>query len=777
MVDANQTGAIRILLVEDNQADAELIHRELLNLENEFEIKVVQTDREFRDMLLDFSPHVILSDYFLPEFEGLQALRIVQNISPLTPFIIVTGSISEEVAVECMKAGVFDYLLKERLLRLPIAVQSAVNERRKKELQLQAEHVYRETEIRYRALFESSPDSIFLISGGKITECNTRALTMFECPQSSIIGRSPADLSPLYQYDGRSSPEKSQMLLDAAFQGKSQSFEWRFKKCTGELFDAEITLDRVLFGGKPYLQALLRDVSDRKRTERELEKWAEIFHNTKMGIVLVHPEHRTFELMNRAFADMHGYPMDELKEKSVSSIVAPEERQRIDQILGIVADSGHHIFESRHIRKDGSIFPVMIDITDIPGPGGEVRMRVVNVQDISEQKNLENQLFQAQRMESIGTLASGIAHDFNNILGIILGHVSLLEQTLETPGKFQKSVRTISDAVNRGANLVQQILTFAMKSEFPHEIVNVNSLIQDLVKMVSETFPKTITMELDLDPDIPPISIQQSKLYQALLNLCVNARDAVLDADLQRQGTITIRTESADPGDLKNKHPQSEDVPYIHISVSDSGIGIPEENLRRIFDPFYTTKGPGKGTGLGLAVVYGIIRSYMGFIDVESAVGTGTTFNLYLRAEPAGQTLTASASLPSDEVYGGGETVLVVEDEDNIMDVLKVTLQDKGYIVLTAGNGEEAVQIFTEHRDTIDLVITDMGLPKMSGFEVFLRIRDANPKTGIILASGYVDPQTKSDFIRHGVTHFIKKPYDPSAVLRMARKVLDAQVD
>ena len=388
-------------------------------------------------------------------------------------------------------------------------------------------------------------------------------------------------------------------------------------------------------------------------------------------------------------------------------------------------------------------------------------------QDITEQKKLQQELVQSQKMLSIGTLAGGIAHDFNNILGIILGYTSILPSMKDNAQKFSDGVNAIKQAVDRGAGLVRQILTFARKTDIAFEPMSVPDLMRELVSMLEQTFPKIITFNKEIETDLPLINADHTQIHQILLNLCVNARDAMPNG-----GVITIKAHIAAGEKLRERFPAVNEQRYICITVSDNGIGMDEITRNRIFDPFFTTKEKGKGTGLGLSVVYGVVQAHHGFVDVQSAVGNGTTFLLYLPVSKE-STIELEAVKAEDLVRGGNETILVVEDEDLLLDMVQILLEANGYTVLTAKDGMEAVNVYNQHAHEIALVISDMGLPKLSGDVEFKKLKEINPAVKMVLASGYFEPDIKAILENAGVLGFLQKPYLIEEVLKKVRKALD----
>ncbi len=389
-------------------------------------------------------------------------------------------------------------------------------------------------------------------------------------------------------------------------------------------------------------------------------------------------------------------------------------------------------------------------------------------QSEEKRRQLEQQLFQAQKLESIGTLASGIAHDFNNILGIILGHSSFLRRNHPDPVKFLQSIEAVEKATHRGASLVKQLLTFARKSDAAFERVLINDIIKEITKLLHETFAKTIAVSTNLKTDLPHIFADITQIHQVLLNLCVNARDAMPNG-----GTLSITTSTVEGDIVVTEFQKATAREYILIEVADTGTGMDETIKKKMFEPFFTTKGPDKGTGLGLSVVYGIIESHHGFISAASEVGKGTSFRIYLPVQEHGIEYNHARTIAAQDVPGGAETVLLIEDEEMLKELVKAILVSKGYNVLTAVDGEEGISVFSRHEKDIAVVVSDMGLPKLGGQELFRNIKAINPKARVILASGFIDPIIKSALLKEGVKDFIQKPYSPDEILQAIRAAID----
>jgi two-component system, cell cycle sensor histidine kinase and response regulator CckA len=388
----------------------------------------------------------------------------------------------------------------------------------------------------------------------------------------------------------------------------------------------------------------------------------------------------------------------------------------------------------------------------------------------AERLELERELIQSQKLESLGTLASGIAHDFNNILAIILGYSDLGERKSHAnQPDLMKCFEAISLASRRGAMLVSQLLTFARKTETVFRSTDINVLIREMTMLFGETFPKTIRIATDLREDIPPIVADVTQLHQVFMNLCVNARDAMPSG-----GTLTISTSVTGREGLPPRFTQAPAERYLAIGIADTGTGMDEKTRAKIFDPFFTTKGPSKGTGLGLALVHSIMQNHKGMIDVESAPGKGTVFRLYLPVAAPTPESKGPETARRVEAAGGSETVLLIEDEALIIDMVQTILGIKGYTVLLARDGEEGVALFTRHRKEIMAVVSDFGLPKMRGDEVARRIKAVDPKARFILISGFFDPGIRSEMAKIGVDRLLQKPFTFSELTDSLRTVIDA---
>ena len=514
------------------------------------------------------------------------------------------------------------------------------------------------------------------------------------------------------------------------------------------------------------------DITERKRAEANLRESEERFRSlidTARDVIFTATPRGVITSLNQAFESSTGWSRAEWLDKKYYDLFHSDDIEGSRQYF-IRALEGVKVpvREIRIHRKGGGY--VIGEFTITPQKQRGKVMGLIGVaRDVTERKRLEDQYRHAQKMESLGTLAGGIAHDFNNILAIILGHASLIPRNQGNPAKQTANIDSVIQASHRGAALVRQLLTFASKSEILFDSVQLNEAVTETTRLLSETFPKTIAVRLQLEQNLPSIIADPNQLHQLLLNLCINARDA-----MPKGGTLSITTTFVGGETLSQHFPNVGARTYVVLRVSDTGQGMDQATRRRIFEPFFTTKEKGKGTGLGLATVYGIVESHGGFVDVDSEVGVGSTFHVYFPTQVISEENTDSQGISFNDVPGGTETILIVEDEEMLREMLTTVLVSKGYQVLMASDGIEAVEIYSLHRENINLVVADIGLPRLAGNEVFLRLKQTNPGIKVVLASGFIDPALKAEMIKAGAKEVIQKPYHPDEFLRSVRKALDS---
>jgi two-component system cell cycle sensor histidine kinase/response regulator CckA len=416
------------------------------------------------------------------------------------------------------------------------------------------------------------------------------------------------------------------------------------------------------------------------------------------------------------------------------------------------------------LRSDGEEFPIEASISQIEDGGHKLFTAIIR--DVSEKKRLESQFLRAQRMESIGTLAGGIAHDLNNVLSPILTAVELLQMRL-TDESSQRLLNILHTNAVRGGEMIKQVLSFARGVEGEYIPLQPAHLIKEIMKILADTVPKNIEITFSVDPELCSVSGDATQLHQVLMNLCVNARDA-----MPQGGKLRIEAENVEIDEhYARMNVGAKPGKSVSVGVIDTGVGIPDQNLTKIFDPFFTTKELGQGTGLGLSTVAGIVRSHGGFISVYSEMGRGARFRVYL---PAIESAHAAPAKPSqrDLPVGNGELVLVIDDENAIREVARETLSAFGYRVVVAGDGAEAMAIFAAHRDEVKVVITDMMMPYMDGPATIRALRRLDPKVKIIATSGLKAEDKISGVAQLSVKTFLPKPYTAEKLLNTVASVL-----
>jgi PAS domain S-box-containing protein len=514
-------------------------------------------------------------------------------------------------------------------------------------------------------------------------------------------------------------------------------------------------------------RALLGVLEDQERAEEAVKesevRYRSVLEQSADGIFLEDIKTRTVMEANPAFCQMLGYAPEEIKGLSLYDIVDAD-RADIDSRFSRVLRSEPFVHERKYRRKDGSLVDVWLSPTIISYAGKQAICTLVR--DLTEKKALEAQVLRAQRMETIGLLAGGIAHDLNNILSPILMNTELLQREAASASQ-QKLLSSISASAQRGADIVRRILTFSRGMEGERSLLSPSPLLKEMDRLLQETFPKNIRIQTDLPKDLYPVWGDATQLHQVLMNLCLNAKDA-----MEKGGKLSLSAQNLTLDEAYAKmYPEAQVGPYLLLTISDTGSGIPPEHLEKIFDPFFTTKERGKGTGLGLATVLALVKGHGGFLSVKSEVGKGTSFRIFLPASPAAEGEAAPVereALP----LGSGQFLLVVEDEESIRDILKTTLETYGYSVLSASDGAEAVSLYAEHIGEISLVITDMAMPIMDGPATIRALQRMSPSLPIIAISGADWEEKAAEGTGLKIEAFLSKPFTSERMLRRVAEVL-----
>jgi two-component system, cell cycle sensor histidine kinase and response regulator CckA len=635
---------IRLLMVEDSDDDAQLTLRELKR--HDYEVHAVRVqDAAALEAAISAGPwDLVISDWSMPEFSGLGALKTVRERGLDVPFLIVSGTIGEETAVSALKAGAADFVLKHRLARLVPAIERELRDSRERAARRNAEKALRESDQRYRRMVETTNEGVCTIdAGARTTFMNARLI--------ALLGDTP-----------------------------------------------EAVLDRPLL---------------------------DFVHDDSRAAVETKLEHRGAGTLGQT--------------------------------------------EVRLKRKDGATLWVLLDSTPIFDDAGDYEGTLFMAMDVTARKRLETQLRQAQKMEAIGSLAAGVAHDFNNVLSVIMSYANLVLEELRPGDPIRAELDEVRKAGEKGANLTRQLLAFSRQQLLEPRVLDLNQTALGMEKMLRRLLGEDVELSLLTGHRVGRVRADPGQMEQVIMNLVVNARDAMPSG-----GQVTIETANAElDASYAALHLDVVAGSYVMIAVTDTGTGMDAAVQARIFEPFFTTKEKGKGTGLGLSTVFGIIRQSGGHLWVYSEPGKGSTFKIYLPRidDQAGHGTYPTPPPPA--TLRGSETVLLVEDEEQVRAIMRAILRRNGYNVLEAQNGGEAFLICEKYTAKIDLLLTDVVMPRMTGRELAERLSPMRPKMKVLYVSGY----TENSIVHHGVLDagiaFLQKPITPDALLRKVREVLD----
>ncbi len=640
--------SLHVLHLEDSEIDANLVAHTISDEGLECHINRVASRADFINALNRKQYDVILADYTLPGYSGDGALKDVREIQPMTPVIFVSGTIGEEQAIEIMKTGALDYVLKHRMARLVPAIRRAVHESREHARRVHAEQELQITTRRFREMADNIKEVFWIRSADGF----------------SVHYASPA-CEPIWGYPPAMIYNKSTLWLE--------------------------------------------------------------------------------------------------------SIVA-EDRSRLIAALGQLRLGTPYTLAYRITRPDGKQrwieergFPVRSD-------SGIIERTVAASVDITERKALEEQLKQSQKMEAIGQLAGGIAHDFSNMLSVINGYSNMLLDNTELPPDATELLRQIYVAGGRAASLTRQLLIFSRKAHPHSHVVDLNEIVSDLTTMLSRLIGERLTLQLDLASGLPPTFADTGMIEQVLMNLVVNARDAT-----NGTGIIVISTGACEVTEQdRARNPEARVGAHLWLSVRDTGCGIPPEVLPRIFEPFFTTKAAGHGTGLGLSTVIGIARQHEGWVEVESEVGNGSLFRVFLPlASEDAQSASPYTASPA-QVRGGKEVILLAEDEESVRAYTRTVLEMYGYRVIPTANGPAAVEAWKIHGDRVALLLTDLVMTdEMTGLDLAENLRAQRPDLKVIFYSGYSTEASATMLANHKNYTFLQKPFQPNALARLVRDAID----
>ena len=888
---------LKILLLEDNLSDAELIKNALKNtIKTSVEFKRTVTKKEFVQQIKNFKPDLIISDYTLPQYDGLTALADMKQINVDIPFIIVTGTLSEEVAAEAIKSGAWDYVVKERLFRLSSAVQTSLQLKAKRDQIKCTEEELRKSEERFRLISTSAHDAIIMIDEhGDVSFWNPAAEKIFGYSYQEIIGKNLHKLLlpesymeaylkafPLFQKwgigkaigktlelkalrkDGKIIPvelslarmnhegkwgavgiirdiserkaaevalresetrfrtlfEQSQDAIYILYQNRFVRINQRFSEIFGYTFaevqdenfdfmkivddtskplieermrryqagetlepifeftavaknghkaDCEVSVTYVDYEDGVAIQCIIRDITSRKQAEGEIRKLFHAVEQSPVSIVITDLDGR-IEYVNPKFCEQTGYLKDEVIGKNPNILKSGEHTQPFYKDLWNTILSGKPWYGEMHNRKkDDELFWEEAIIGPIFDDSGNITHFIGFKEDITKRKQLETQLQQSQKLEAIGQLAGGVAHDFNNMLSVILGYSELILINLNPEDKLYGYIQEINKAARRSADLTTQLLAFARKQAITPQALDLNEAVRNMLKMLRRLIGENVDLIWKPGANLETIYVDPAQIDQILANLCVNARD-----DIDGVGRVTIETENVTiDEDYCQTHAYVKPGNYVMLTVSDDGCGMDQETLTQVFEPFFTTKTIGQGTGLGLSTVYGIIKQNKGLINVYSELAQGTTFKLYFPCyKGVVQTEQAEKEIEIELPVGHGQHILLVEDEAAILELTQSMLEGIGYSVIAINTPQEALSLAQEQRDKIELLITDVMMPRMNGKELANRLHAFYPEMKVLFISGYTSNVIAHRGVLDKGINFIKKPFSLSDLAVKLSEVL-----
>lgn len=625
------------------------------------------------------------------------------------------------------------------------------------------------------AALEAAANAIVITdSHGAILWTNRTFSELTGYTRQEVKGRNPRILK-----SGKQDRALYSNLWEAIKAGKTWHGEIINQRKDGTLYNEEMTITPVrAFGAEiTHFVAIKQDVSERIRARQALqqaeEKYRTIFEDAVVGIYQSTPEGR-FLSVNRAVAKMCGYDspeqmIAEIKDIAHQSYVDPGSREEFMSMMkkdGVVRN-----FEYQAHRRDGEVAWFLENGRAVRDSSGVIRYFEGTLHDITERKRLEQQFHQAQKMEAVGQLAGGVAHDFNNALGVILGYSELLQLSLPPESSGYRYAEQIIKAGRKATSLPRQLLAFSRKQTIQPTMLDLNSVVVDVDKMLRSLIGEDVALSIVRDPKLKMVKADRGQIEQILMNLAVNARDA-----MPQGGKLIIETANAELDSFYLKeHPYAKAGSYVAMSVSDSGCGMDKATQAHIFEPFFTTKAPGKGTGLGLSTVYGIVKQSEGYISVYSEVGRGTTFRVYLpRVEGAAEAV--GNIQPAKPLPRGTETILLVEDEESLRRLARGCLENNGYTVLEAANGHMAVQLAQEHAGRIDLLLTDVVMPGMSGRELADLLQQSRHDVKFLYMSGYTYDLINQHGVLGPAVALIEKPFGIESLLVKVRDVLDGKL-
>jgi two-component system cell cycle sensor histidine kinase/response regulator CckA len=743
----------RVLIVDaaviDREATVQAVHKVLPDAQVTF----VADEQALEGVLRTEGPDVVVTDYVLSWCTGLDVIRRVRGRWPESPVVMVASSGDEAVAVEAMKLGAADYILKSDLHtgRLPAAIKTALKSRE--------EHLAtRAAERRYRSLFEHLPMAVYRATfGGTIIDANQAFADVFGWARPvDAIGESMVSLyvDPI---------EREHVVRDLMSAGQARNRVVQLRRTDGREMWGDLTV-RVLddLSGHRVVEGMVRDITEERAAQQQVRLLASALEAAADAIVVTDTT-GAIEWVNPSYTAMTGYALDEARLLR-SGLLGPKQMgsEVADQMWETILGGRVWVGELENRRSDGRVYAELVSITPVRGRDGVIEHFVAVKRDVSEQRALEAQFRQAQKMEAVGQLAGGIAHDFNNLMTAILGYCEILMEQIPQHDVAWADVNEIRSAGMRASSLTRQLLAFSRKQILQPATFDIRNTVAGLDKMLRRVIREDIAFSIEQWDSPLFVRADIGQVEQVLINLVINASDAMPDGGALR---VSTRVVDLDDGFVRT-HPGATKGRYVAIDVRDTGTGMPPEVLTRIFEPFFTTKPQGKGTGLGLSMVYGIVKQSGGYIAAESRPGKGALFTVFLPENLEPEAIAPAPQLGAWTRARSSASILVAEDDTAIRDLVCRVLSRSGFNVIAGGSAREALASLESVGQRPDLLLTDVVMPDTNGVEFARILRERNPLLPVIFMSGYHDLAGFQAGEGTSADRLLQKPVTPEALLQ-----------
>jgi PAS domain S-box-containing protein len=754
---------LKVLLIEDMENDALLILRALRKQGYKPAHKRVETAEEMHKALEDETWDIILTDHCMPSFSSGEALEIRARKAPQTPILLVSGTIGEEATVQAVKAGIADFINKADLGRLVPVIERVLREADNRSKREQAEAQLHETVNLLASIFEADPTGVALTVNGVYKRVNRMFCEISGYSASELLGKSSAAITADKNEFKRVMREIELTLP----QQNPLELECRCTHKDGSVHDILLSVSPVNADNfSDGLVWAILDITERKQTATSLMR-LDAAINTIDETIIITDTQGIIQYVNPAFERSSGYSSEEALGQSIHMLESGKHDQDFYKNMQQSVASGD-IWKGLVVnkKKDGSLYDVEATLSWTRLADGTVSSFITVQRDVTRELKLEQQYRQAQKMEAIGALAGGIAHDFNNILAAIMGYTQIAIDTIQDRPATRKHLQAILKATDRAVSLVKQILTFSRKTEQETKPVMPKIVIKEALKLLRASLPSTIEIRQNIRSD-SVVMADPTQIHQVIMNLCTNAGHAMQE----RGGRLEINLDDIMlDAESAEQYPGLNPGPHLKLIVADTGSGIAPEIMDRVFDPFFTTKPHGEGTGLGLSVVHGIIQTCGGAISIQSAMGRGTAFEIYLpviQAEPAVDE-PQPGPLPR-----GTEMILFVDDEPMLVDISKKFLESLGYRVTVSTSSSDALRLFKKDPLSFDAVLTDYTMPHMTGIELAQKVMSISPGIPVLLCTGCTETITQQKAQAIGICECVLKPLKTHELAYTLRRVFD----